>query len=208
MTGLYTAIAAIVITVCAAAMVFIVAVTTSKRTRDEFKLHPRKNTQYSYTTTNDAHDVCSRQNAMVVPYRKLSDNATAPTYGSACAAGADLRALLDEPVAIEPHQTLLVHTGISMAIPDGYVGLVYARSGIALKRNLAPANKVGVIDSDYRGEIMVALHNHGDYDMVVEPGERDAQIVIAPYMTAKFNEVASLDETQRGTGGYGSTGTK
>lgn len=103
---------------------------------------------------------------------------------------------------------MLVHRGISMAIPDGYVGLVYARSGIALKRNLAPANKVGVVDSDYRGEIMVALHNHGECDMVIEPGERVAQIVIAPYMTAKFNEVPSLDETERGSGGYGSTGTR
>lgn len=207
MTGLYTAIAAIVITVCAAALVFIVAATMSKRARDEFKLPSRKNTQYGYTSTNDTHDVDMRQNAMVVPYRKLSDNATPPSYGSACAAGADLRALLDEPVAIEPHQTLLVHTGISMAIPDGYVGLVYARSGIACKRGLAPANKVGVIDADYRGEIMVALHNHGTTEQTIEPGERIAQIVITPYMTAQFEQVESLDDTDRGSDGFGSTGT-
>ena len=138
--------------------------------------------------------------------KKLNENATVPTYGSACAAGADLYACEENAVTIEPGKTVLVHTGIAMAIPDGYVGLIYARSGLACKRGLAPANKVGVIDSDYRGEIMVALHNHGEVAQTVESGERIAQIVFTPYVAAEFTVADTLDDTVRGEGGFGSTG--
>ena len=138
--------------------------------------------------------------------KKINDNATIPTYGSAAAAGADLYSC-EEEIIIQPGETRLIHTGIVMEIPDGYVGLIYARSGIATKRGLAPANKVGVIDSDYRGEIMVALHNHSNSAAKIEAKERIAQIVITPYLAVNFAEVDELDETERGAGGFGSTGT-
>ena len=140
--------------------------------------------------------------------KKLNEKATVPTYGSAFAAGADLYACEETAVTVEAGETKLIHTGIAMAIPEGYVGLVYARSGLASKRGLAPANKVGVIDSDYRGEVMVALHNHGNVPQTVESGERIAQIVFTPYVAAEFNVTEELDETVRGAGGFGSTGTK
>ncbi len=143
-----------------------------------------------------------------VAVRKLYPDALMPTYGSADAAGADLYAYLKECVTLAPGETRLIPTGLSMAIPCGFVGLIYARSGLATKRGLAPANKVGVIDADYRGEIMVALHNHGREAATVEPRERIAQLVIAPYLTADFCECESLNETERGEGGFGSTGTK
>lgn len=146
---------------------------------------------------------------MELKVKKLSPNAILPTYGSAGAAGADLYALPEgEPVVIDPGKTVFIHTGLTMAIPEGYVGLIFARSGLASKRGLAPANKVGVIDSDYRGEFMVALHNHGDIPQTVEPGDRVAQFVVVPVMTADFREVDALDDTERGEGGFGSTGTK
>ncbi len=146
---------------------------------------------------------------MTVHIKKTTPEAITPTYGSAGAAGADLYALpTGERITIPPHTTTLIHTGIAAAIPKGYVGLIYARSGMASKRDLAPANKVGVIDSDYRGEIMVALHNHGEDARTVEPGERIAQLVIAPVMQVAFAEIDDLDDTARGTGGFGSTGTK
>ena len=138
--------------------------------------------------------------------KKLTENAMIPTYGSAAAAGADLYACADEDVSITPGATVLVHTGVAMAIPDGYVGLIFARSGLATKRGLAPANKVGVIDSDYRGEIMVALHNHSSATQVISHGERIAQIVFMPYAAADFDVVDELDSTDRGAGGFGSTG--
>ena len=138
--------------------------------------------------------------------KKLNDNARLPTYGSEFAAGADLYACLDADVTIAPAETLLVHTGLAMEIPTGLVGLIYARSGLASKKGLAPANKVGVIDSDYRGEIMVALHNHSTEPRTISDGERIAQIVFAPYYTAEFNLVDELGDTTRGTGGFGSTG--
>lgn len=140
--------------------------------------------------------------------KKLNDRATVPTYGSACAAGADLYACEENGAELAPHETRLIHTGIAMAIPEGYVGLVYARSGLASKRGLAPANKVGVIDSDYRGEIMVALHNHSDVAQRIENGERIAQIVFTQYAAADFSVTDELDETERGAGGFGSTGSK
>ena len=142
-----------------------------------------------------------------VRIQKLNEKAIVPSYGSPCAAGADLYAFTEgETITINPHETKFIHTGIAMEIPDGLVGLIYARSGIACKRSLAPANKVGVIDSDYRGEIMVALHNHSEEIQQIEDGERIAQIVLAPYITADFTVAESLDDTERGTGGFGSTG--
>jgi len=143
-----------------------------------------------------------------VNIKKLNEKAIIPTYGTEYAAGADLYACMDEAVTIAPGETYFTKTGIAMEIPTGYVGLVYARSGLACKKGLAPANKVGVIDSDYRGEIMVALHNHSNLPVTVESGERIAQIVLAPYITAAFHEVDELEDTARGEGGFGSTGRK
>lgn len=141
-----------------------------------------------------------------VKIKKLSQNATIPTYGSPYAAGADLYSAMDE-VVIKPHTTTLIKTGISLELPVGFAGLIYARSGLASKRGLAPANKVGVIDCDYRGEVMVALHNHSNEEQTVARGERIAQLVITPYVTANFEEVDELSSTERGEGGFGSTGT-
>lgn len=143
-----------------------------------------------------------------VNIKKLNEKAIIPTYGTEYAAGADLYACMDEAVTIAPGETYFTKTGIAMEIPTGYVGLVYARSGLACKKGLAPANKVGVIDSDYRGEIMVALHNHSNVPVTVESGERIAQLVLAPYITAVFQEVDELENTARGEGGFGSTGRK
>lgn len=145
---------------------------------------------------------------MKVPFIKLHPDAVMPTYGSRHAAGADLYALAEAEILIPAGKTVFVSTGIAMEIPEGFVGLVFARSSMGAKRNLAPANKVGVIDSDYRGEIKVVLHNHGDIDQVVMPGERIAQLAIVPYLTAEFEECTSLSDTERGEGGFGSTGTK
>lgn len=141
-----------------------------------------------------------------VAVKKLRPNAKLPTYGSEFAAGADLSACLDAPVTIQPHETYLVPTGLSLELPVGWAGMVHARSGMATKRHLAPANKVGVIDCDYRGEIMVSLHNHSNVPQTVEPGERIAQLVIMPYLTAQFFEAEELSDTVRGEGGFGSTG--
>lgn len=143
---------------------------------------------------------------MTVRLKKLDPRATLPRYGSAAAAGADLCALCDTPITINPSETVLVHTGLAFEIPVGYVGLVYARSGLASKRGLAPANKVGVIDADYRGEVMVALHNHTTTPQTIEPCERIAQLVIAPFLAAEFEEADDLSDTVRGAGGFGSTG--
>lgn len=143
-----------------------------------------------------------------VNLKKLNENATLPTYGSQYAAGADLYACLNDMVTIASGETQFIKTGIAMEIPEGYAGLIYARSGLACKKGLAPANKVGVIDADYRGEIMVALHNHSLEAKYIEPGERIAQIVIAPFLTADFSEVNELSDTVRGVGGFGSTGQK
>lgn len=144
----------------------------------------------------------------IVKLKKLTPNAIIPTYGTAQSAGADLYSGMEQPVTIEPGKTEFIHTGIAIAIPEGLVGLVYARSGMACKKGIAPANKVGVIDADYRGEIMVALYNHGNEAVTVEPGDRIAQLVLTPFITAAFDESDSLDETDRGNGGFGSTGTK
>lgn len=141
-----------------------------------------------------------------VKIKKISKNAFVPTYGSEFSAGADLYACLDASLKIESGETAFVHTGISLEIPQGFAGLVFARSGLSCKKDLAPANKVGVVDSDYRGEIMVALHNHGKEARTVEHGERVAQLLIMPYVTADFIESDELSNTERGTGGFGSTG--
>ena len=145
---------------------------------------------------------------MEINIKKLNDSAKLPTYGSEYAAGADLYACLDAEVAIAPHQTVVIPTGIALELPVGYAGLIYARSGLATKKGLAPANKVGVVDCDYRGEVKVALHNHGEVAQTVAPFERVAQLVITPYITAKFMQVEELSSTVRGAGGFGSTGTK
>lgn len=142
-----------------------------------------------------------------VNIKKLDPRATLPTYGTPGAAGADLYALLDAPLTVAPGETVFVHTGLSIELPEGYAGLVYPRSGLSCKRGLAPANKVGVIDPDYRGEVMVALHNHGTAPATVEVGERIAQLVVTPFLHVEFREAEELTDTQRGAGGFGSTGT-
>ncbi len=136
----------------------------------------------------------------------LRDGAVLPTYGSAEAAGADLYACIEQSITIEPGKTVFIPTGIALEVPRGCAGLVYARSGMACKRGLAPANKVGVVDSDYRGEIMVALYNHGTETQTVENGERVAQFIITPVLTPAYEAVEELSDTVRSTGGFGSTG--
>lgn len=143
-----------------------------------------------------------------IKFVKLNPNAKTPVYSSEFAAGADLYSCSELPIEIKSGETKLVGTGIATEIKEGLVGLIYARSGLASKRGLAPANCVGVIDSDYRGEIKVALHNHSTEDQIIEPFERIAQLVIAPYIKAEFELSDSLEETKRGEGGFGSTGTK
>lgn len=138
--------------------------------------------------------------------KKLRGNAILPAYGSAEAAGADLYACLDAPVSIEPGETAWIPTGIALEVPKGCAGLVYARSSLGAKRGLAPANKVGVVDSDYRGEIRVVLLNHSKQTQIVDPGERVAQFLITPVLTPAYVEAAELSDTDRGVGGFGSTG--
>lgn len=138
--------------------------------------------------------------------KKLHPNAVLPTYGSAEAAGADLYACLEEPVTIQPGEVFWVSTGIALEVPKGCAGLVYARSSMGAKRGLAPANKVGVVDSDYRGEIRVVLLNHSNQPQILQPGERVAQFVITPVLQPQYEEVEELTDTNRGAGGFGSTG--
>ena len=145
---------------------------------------------------------------MNVNIKKLSDKAIIPSYGSEYAAGADLYACVEGEIIIEPHTTAVIPTGIALELPLGYAGLIYARSGLATKKGLAPANKVGVVDCDYRGEVKVALHNHSEVPQTVSAGERVAQLVITPYLVAEFIEKAELSQTVRGAGGFGSTGSK
>ena len=143
-----------------------------------------------------------------VNFKKLNEKAVAPTYGSEFSAGADLYACEGGAVTIKSGETKIIDTGLSLEIPEGYAGLIYARSGIANKRGLAPSNKVGVIDSDYRGEIMVSLFNHSPIDQTIDDGERIAQLVITPFLKVEYTETDSLTETVRGEGGFGSTGKK
>lgn len=143
---------------------------------------------------------------MNINVKKLNDTAIVPTRGHEGDAGFDLYACLDEPITIGAGKTVKVPTGLSIAIPDGYFGAVFARSGLATKQGLRPANCVGVCDAPYRGEYIVALHNDSDEDRVVNPKDRIAQLIIMPFLTAQFNLVSELDETERGAGGFGSTG--
>ena len=143
-----------------------------------------------------------------VSIRRLSERAIVPSYGSRNAAGADLYALIEGELTLEPGQTALIHTGWALEIPEGYVGLVCARSGLATKKGLAPANKVGVIDADYRGECMVPLHNHSAVPQTIADGERIAQLLIMPVAACEFVEADQLSDTQRGAGGFGSTGSR
>ncbi len=145
---------------------------------------------------------------MKVNIKKLNPNATIPTYGTPYSAGCDLYACIDAELKIPAHGTVKVPTGLAIELPEGTVGLIYARSGLATKRHLAPANKVGVIDADYRGELIVALHNHSNEDQTITVNERIAQLVIAPVYQAEFDVVDELSETVRGAGGFGHTGTK
>ena len=138
--------------------------------------------------------------------KKLRENAILPTYGSTGAAGADLYACLAQDIVIEPGMSAFVPTGLAMEIPVGCAGLIYARSGLACKRGLAPANKVGVVDSDYRGEFMVVLHNHSNQAQTVCHGERIAQLVITPVLTPTYIEAEELTDTVRACGSFGSTG--
>ena len=141
-----------------------------------------------------------------VPVKILREGAALPTYGTASSAGADLRACLDAPVVLAPGETRLIPIGIAMEIPEGYVGLVFARSGLGIKHGVVPGNCVGVIDSDYRGEIMVGLYNSGESEYTVQPGDRIAQLMVTPVVQADVELVDALDETERGAGGFGSTG--
>ena len=145
---------------------------------------------------------------MKINIKKLNGKAVIPVYGSEFAAGADLYACIDKDVEIAPHATEVIPTGIALELPIGYAGLIYARSGLATKKGLAPANKVGVADCDYRGEVKVALHNHSETAQTIAAGERVAQLVITPYITAQFVEAEELSDTARGAGGFGSTGSK
>ncbi|MFI3307594.1 MAG: dUTP diphosphatase [Mycoplasmatota bacterium] len=143
---------------------------------------------------------------MEINIKKVKENATIPTRGSEYAAGYDLYACIEEDLVIQPHTSVMISTGISLEIPVNYAGLIYARSGLASKKDLAPANKVAVIDSDYRGEVFVVLHNHGTKEQTITVNERIAQFVFTPFLPVTFNEVDKLSETLRGEGGFGSTG--
>lgn len=143
---------------------------------------------------------------MEIKLKKLTDTARIPERGSISAAGYDLFANINEVVTIEPHTTKMIGTGIAVAIPDGYFGGIYARSGLSSKEGLRPANCTGVVDADYRGEIKVALHNDSEDVRTIEPAQKIAQLVVQPFLSVTFDEVLSLDETNRGEGGFGSTG--
>lgn len=146
---------------------------------------------------------------MKIKIKKLNEKAQLPSSGSAYAAGYDLYACVEaEEVVIAAHTTAMVGTGVAVAVPEGYFGGIFARSGLAAKQSLRPANCVGVVDSDYRGEVKVALHNDSDQERRIENGERIAQLVVIPYLSLEFEEVTELDETERGEGGFGHTGTK
>ena len=143
---------------------------------------------------------------MQIKLKKIKKNAKIPTYGTEFSAGADLYAVLDESIEIASQETKFIPTGLAFEIPVGYVGLIFARSGLSCKQGLAPANKVGVIDSDYRGEVMVALHNHSTQTKMVENGDRVAQIVFVPFIKGEFLQVEDLEDSLRGSGAFGSTG--
>ena len=145
---------------------------------------------------------------MVLRMKKVRPGAQLPQRQTAGSAGFDLCACIQEPVVLEPGDSALFPTGLAAEIPQGHVGLIFTRSGLGVKHGVAVSNGVGVIDSDYRGELKTAIHNHGSRPQVIEPGERIAQLVLVPYLTAQFLETDTLSDTQRGTGGFGSTGTR
>ena len=151
-------------------------------------------------------DIFGRYNTRVIKYKKLNDLAKEPTRGSTAAAGYDLYAATEEDITIPPHQTVKIDTGLAFKLPDSTFGAIFARSGLATKQGLRPANAVGVVDSDYRGSVIVALHNDSEESQIVKSGDRIAQLVLMPYIPMLFQEVESLDETERGAGGFGSTG--
>ncbi len=144
----------------------------------------------------------------VIKIKKVREGAKIPTYGTPFAAGADIYACINEEVVIQPGETKMIPTGFALEVPVGYAGLIYPRSGLSCKRGLAPANKVGVVDTDYRGEVMVALYNHSSEEQIIEVGERIAQLIITPYLKANFEEAEELEETDRGANAFGSTGRK
>ena len=144
----------------------------------------------------------------MVEIKRLREGAVIPTYGSAQAACCDLYACIDAPIMVNPHETVMIGTGLAIKPPAGHYGAIYARSGMATKKGLRPANCVGICDEDYRGEYIVALHNDCDICRTIEPGDRIAQLMFVPYQQFELCEVEELDETERGAGGFGSTGTK
>lgn len=145
---------------------------------------------------------------MNIPVKILNDLAKLPTRGSNAAAGYDLYAATECDIEIRPHSTQKVETGLSLELPENTFAAIFARSGIATKRGLRPANCVGVIDSDYRGEIIVALHNDTDETQIIDAHERIAQIILLPYIPMEFTQVDELSDTERGDGGFGSSGRK
>ena len=151
-------------------------------------------------------DILGRYEDKLIKYTKLNEYAQEPTRGSAAAAGYDLYAAISEPITIPAHSTVKIGTGLAFALPNNTFAAIFARSGLATKQGLRPANCVGVCDSDYRGEYIVAVHNDTDEEKIIEPNERIAQMVLMPYIPMMFEEVESLDETERGEGGFGSTG--
>ena len=151
-------------------------------------------------------DILGRYSDRVIKYKKLNDLAKEPTRGSAAAAGYDLYAATAEDITIPPHQTVKINIGLAFELPDSTFGAIFARSGLATKQGLRPANCVGVVDSDYRGSVIVALHNDSEEVQIVKGGDRIAQLILLPYIPMMFKEVDALDETERGAGGFGSTG--
>lgn len=143
---------------------------------------------------------------MEIKIKKIKPDAVIPTRGSSSAAGYDLYACIENDIVIKPNENVKIGTGLAIAVPDGYFGAIFARSGLAAKQNLRPANCVGVADSDYRGEYIVALHNDSNESRIIKRGERIAQLVVMPFLPVEFLEVDELDETARGEGGFGSTG--
>lgn len=147
-------------------------------------------------------------NTFMVNVKKLRDNAIIPTQGSKYAAGYDLYAAIDTPITIKSGETVKIGTGLAFELPEGFFAGIFARSGLATKQGLRPANCVGVVDCDYRGEVIVAIHNDSNRDAVIAPGDRIAQMILLPYQSMEFTEVSDLSETDRGDGGFGSSGNK
>lgn len=158
------------------------------------------------TKNSKENDLGYGNKQRILKFLRLKPNAKVPTRGSLHSAGYDLYACLEESVVVKPNETVKIPTGFTLEMPNGYVGLIFARSGLATKKGLAPANKVGVCDSDYRGEYVVALKNSGSEEVVINSGDRVAQLVVMPVLNVKFSEVEVLSETGRGVGGFGSTG--